>query len=41
VMRDLFYQTFVRKARLKLAMSLRRPEPAAHTETGVLKAAHI
>jgi hypothetical protein len=41
VMRDLFYQTFVRKARLKLAMSLRKSEPAAHTETGVIKAAHI
>ena len=41
VMRDLFYQTFVRKARLKLAMSLRKSEPASHTETGVIKAAHI
>jgi len=41
VMRDLFYQTFVRKARLKLAMSLRKSAPAAHTETGVIKAAHI
>jgi hypothetical protein len=41
VMRDLFYQTFVRKARLKLAMSLRKSEPSAHTETGVIKAAHI
>jgi hypothetical protein len=41
VMRDLFYQTFVRKARLKRAMSLRKSEPAAHTETGVIKAAYI
>jgi hypothetical protein len=41
VMRDLFYQTFVRKARLKLAMSLRKPEPAEHAETGVIKAAYI
>jgi hypothetical protein len=41
VMRDLFYQTFVRKARLKLAMSLGKSEPAAHTETGVIKAAYI
>src|SRR6202167_2407855 len=41
VVRDLFYQTFVRKARLKLAMSLRKSVPAAHTETGVIRAAHI
>jgi hypothetical protein len=41
VVRDLFYQTFVRKARLKLAMSLRKSVPAAHTETGMIRAAHI
>jgi hypothetical protein len=41
VMRDLFYQIFVRKARLKLAMSLGTSDPAAHTLTGVIKAAHI
>ena len=39
VMRDLLYQTFVRKARLKLAMSLRKSESASHSETGVIKAA--
>jgi hypothetical protein len=41
VMRDLFYQTFVRKARLKLAMSLSKSETPSYTETGVIKAAHI
>ena len=41
VMRDLFYQTFARKARLKLAMSLSKSEAASHTETGLIKAAQI
>jgi hypothetical protein len=40
VMRDLLYQTFVRKARLKLAMALRK-STTAQTETGSFIAAHM
>jgi hypothetical protein len=40
VMRDLFYQTFVRKARLKLAMSLRKSAAASPPESAACKAAH-
>src|SRR5580692_7324806 len=39
VMRDLLYQTVVRKARLMQAMNLRKSAPAAYGETG--KAAQI
>jgi hypothetical protein len=41
VMRDLLYQTFVRKARLVQAMNLRRSAQAPQAETGSCKAAHI
>jgi hypothetical protein len=40
VMRDLFYQTFVRKARLKLAMSLRKSASPVQPESAPSKAAH-
>ena len=40
VMRDLLYQTFVRKARLMQAMSFRKFVAPAHNETGVGDAAH-
>jgi hypothetical protein len=40
VMRDLLYQTFVRKARLMQAMNLRKSAPASYGETGG-KAAQI
>jgi hypothetical protein len=41
VMRDLLYQTFVRKARLVQAMNLRRSAQGPQAETGSCKAAHI
>jgi hypothetical protein len=40
VMRDLFYQTFVRKARLKLAMNLRKPALPAQSDSAQSKSAH-
>jgi hypothetical protein len=40
VMRDLLYQTFVRKARLLQAMRIRKSAPAPETSAGPSKAAH-
>lgn len=41
VMRDLLYQTFVRKARLKLAMNLRKSATSSPAEPGACRAVHI
>jgi hypothetical protein len=40
VMRDLLYQTFVRKARLLQAMRMRTSAPAPETSAGPSRAAH-